>query len=70
MGSNVNWRGFWIGLIVAVVALSVSLQSFDSATSGGGGYVIFWGAVLWGGWKALTSLGGAGKPKPTCPRTR
>ena len=55
---HVNWGGFWLGLIVGLGALLISAGSLQSASSGGGYYVVFWGAVLWGGWKALKSLGG------------
>ena len=58
MSGNVNWRGFWTGAIVALVALSISLGTYENASTNGGAYVVFWGAVLWGGWKALTSLSG------------
>jgi hypothetical protein len=56
--SGVNCGGFWLGLIVALVAVGISLGSMNGASQGGGVYVVFWGAALWGGWKALKSLGG------------
>jgi hypothetical protein len=55
---RVNWGGFWLGLIVCPLAIAISLGSIDSASRAGGTCVVFWGAVLWGGWKALKSLAG------------
>lgn len=43
---------------MVLVAEAMSLGSINSASQGGGVYVVFWGAALWGGWKALKSLGG------------
>jgi hypothetical protein len=53
---NPDWKGFWIGVAVAVVGFGVSISSYESAASGGGRYVILWGAVLVGGLMALRSL--------------
>ena len=53
---NPDWKGFWIGVAVAVVGVSVSVSSYDAAAQGGGSYVIAWGAVLVGGLMVLRSL--------------
>lgn len=53
---NPDWKGFWIGVIVAFGGISVSVSSYDAAAQGGGSYVIAWGAVLVGGLIALRSL--------------
>ncbi|MEI7745577.1 MAG: hypothetical protein WCK58_17710 [Chloroflexota bacterium] len=55
---RIDWGGFALGVTIALVALAISLGTYDSASKGGGTYVVFWGAVLWGGWKALKSLAG------------
>lgn len=53
---NPDWKGFWIGVAVAVVGIGVSASSYNAASQGGGSYVIAWGAVLVGGLMALRSL--------------
>ena len=53
---NPDWKGFWIGVVVAVVGICVSAGSYDAAAQRGGSYVIAWGAVLVGGLMALRSL--------------
>lgn len=56
IAKNADWKGFWIGAIVAVVGISVSINSYQQAGVGGGTYVVAWGAVLVGGLQALRSL--------------
>ena len=53
--ATANWYGVALGLVVAAVAIGISLATYDAA-SGGGTYVILWGAALWGGWFALKNL--------------
>lgn len=53
---NPDWRGFAVGTVVAIAAIGFSVSSYEEATSGGGTYLIAWGAALWGGYKALRSL--------------
>jgi hypothetical protein len=53
---NPDWKGFWTGVVVAVVGIGVSASSYNAASQGGGGYVIAWGAVLVGGLMAMRSL--------------
>lgn len=56
-----------LGLLVAAIAGGVSLATYQAATEASGGpYVVLWGAVLWGGWKAITSFPvGNGRPVAT-----
>ncbi len=43
-----------IGLVIAGVGLLISLGSYQAASeNGGGGYVLFWGAVVFGLLKAF-----------------
>ena len=51
-----NWGRVALGVTIALIALAISVSSYQSASSGGGTYVIFWGAVVWGGWIALKGL--------------
>lgn len=52
---SVNWGGVVLGLVIAVVAIGLSVATYEAASEGGT-YVVFWGAALWGGWFALKSL--------------
>ena len=45
-----------IGLLVAGGALSITIGSYDSASQGGGSYVVLWGAVLAGAAIAVRAL--------------
>jgi hypothetical protein len=56
--SGPRWGKVVLGGLIALVALGVSMGSYEQAASGGGTYFIFWGAVLWGGWIALKGLAG------------
>ena len=51
-----NWVGVVIGLVIAGGALSASVGSYERASSGGGTYVVLWGAVLAGAALALRSV--------------
>jgi hypothetical protein len=51
-----NWRRIVIGAIVALVALGVSAYGMNHAAQYGGTAYIWWGAVLWGGWRVLTGF--------------
>ena len=51
-----NWVGFVLGLVIAGVALSVTLGSYEGASRGGGSYVVLWGAVLAGAALAVRSV--------------
>jgi len=51
----VDGGGVAMGLAVAAIAGFISFATYDAA-SDGGTYVVFWGAVAWGLWKAARSL--------------
>lgn len=53
---NPDWKGFLVGIIIAVVGVSISVGSYDAAAKEGGSYVVAWGAVLVGVLMALRSL--------------
>jgi len=53
-----NWARVAVGATVSLVALAISLGTYAQASAGGGTYVVFWGAVVWGGWMALKGLAG------------
>lgn len=53
-----NWPGVIRGLAVAAIAGGISLATYSSATNAGGTYIIFWGVVLWGLWRAYKGLEG------------
>ena len=57
--SGPNWGRVAAGGVIAGIAATISLGSYDAASSGGGHYVVLWGAVLWGGWIALKGLIGS-----------
>lgn len=54
--SGIDWRGVAFGLVVMSVGAGISSNSYQAASTGGGTYVILWGAVLWGGWMVLKGL--------------
>lgn len=50
-------RQIVIGLVIAGVGLLISLGSYQAASeNGGGGYVVFWGAVVFGLYKAFRGV--------------
>lgn len=53
-----NWGGVAVGVCVGGGALLISLATMSAAQEQGGAYIVLWGAVLWGGYKALRSLAG------------
>jgi hypothetical protein len=44
-----------IGLLIAVIGLAITIGTY-SAASGGGRYVIAWGAIAVGAWRFLLGL--------------
>lgn len=54
--SGPNWPGVVIGAVIGTGALLISLASFEGASSAGGTYVVFYGAVIGGYWIALKNL--------------
>lgn len=55
--SSIDWPGAVLGLTVAGIGLAVSLATYSSASEVGGTYLVLWGAVLWGAWRLLKSIG-------------
>ena len=51
-----NWAGVALGLVIAAVAGGISMATYGAASSAGGTYVVFYGAVLAGLWIAAKSL--------------
>ena len=56
--SGPRWGRVALGVTVALVALAISIGSVEQASSAGGTYIVFWGAVIWGGWIAIKGLAG------------
>jgi hypothetical protein len=51
-----NWIGVAVGTVVAVVALGLSVGSYNQANRSGGNYFVLYGAVLLGALYAIRSL--------------
>ncbi len=51
-----NWAGVVLGLVIAAVAGGISMATYEAASSAGGTYVVFYGAVSAGLWMAANSL--------------
>jgi len=43
-----------IGVVICIIGIVVSVATYNNAVSAGGGrYVVAWGAVVFGAWRAL-----------------
>jgi DnaJ domain len=49
-------RQLVVGLLWAIGAAGLTLITYASAKSGGGHYVILWGPIVFGAWRALKSI--------------
>jgi len=49
-------RWMWVNTAIAIAGAVISVASFAAAEVGGGSggrYIVFWGAVIFGGWGAI-----------------
>ena len=44
-----------IGAVICIIGIAVTVGTY-SAASGGGTYVVAWGAIIFGGWRFLRGL--------------
>lgn len=57
-------RNVWIGGLICIVGIVVTAVSY-SAASGGGRYVVAWGAVIFGGFRFIRGIVGyVNSPEP------
>ncbi len=54
--SDAATRHMAIGGIICVIGIVVTVATYSAASSGGGTYVVAWGAIIYGGWQFLRGL--------------
>lgn len=53
---NTATRDMVIGGVICLIGIIVTVATYSAASSGGGTYVVAWGAIIFGGWQFLRGL--------------